>query len=315
MNIYKKFQDFYEKSGSNLQSTCFWIARWGQYLAAILSQFLIYSLTIGFLYRFYWRHGLYWRVESVVILVYYLFFVILASWSHFRAVFSDPGYVKRHHMKLEDNEDPNRQDEQSVVCKKCGALKSQGVHHCSVCNRCVEDMDHHCPWVGNCIGAKNMRYFFLFTGSVVILAISQFFLIIYNVKAYAAPDQKNLQHMTLNPFYSTLGAYTYMPRLGLAYMLVPKYLSYEQLYLWPRDADNNDIYPTGYDQKVWIDNYLYIGALCFSLFAGVMNALLVGNVMRGEMYITRIQRERKDKLKKQNADYYEYKEKHDSTVI
>ena len=35
-------------------------------------------------------------------------------------------------------------------------------HHCSICERCVLKMDHHCPWTLNCIGAHNHAHFLRF---------------------------------------------------------------------------------------------------------------------------------------------------------
>lgn len=44
-------------------------------------------------------------------------------------------------------------------CKYCRKIKADRCHHCSQCNKCILKMDHHCPWVVNCIGFYNYKYF------------------------------------------------------------------------------------------------------------------------------------------------------------
>lgn len=41
------------------------------------------------------------------------------------------------------------------VCLFVFLFSGPKVKHCGVCNKCVEDFDHHCKWLNNCVGGRN----------------------------------------------------------------------------------------------------------------------------------------------------------------
>lgn len=44
-------------------------------------------------------------------------------------------------------------------CPTCKVVKTPRSKHCNICDMCVERMDHHCPWLNNCVGITNHLYF------------------------------------------------------------------------------------------------------------------------------------------------------------
>ncbi|ETW04497.1 hypothetical protein H310_04760 [Aphanomyces invadans] len=53
-------------------------------------------------------------------------------------------------------------------CDYCASFRPTGTTHCSECQVCILDYDHHCPWTGKCIGKYNLRYFYLWLITLVI---------------------------------------------------------------------------------------------------------------------------------------------------
>ncbi|XP_074279636.1 putative protein S-acyltransferase 12 [Silene latifolia] len=160
--------------------------------------YLMILMVVGIIVISYWAvvvlswgpkliHGGGDRVPAAFIVIAFHILLIMLTWSYFMTVFQDPGSVPQNwrpvtEANLEEGTSSSQSDNIPLevlaspwpssggvegrpavtYCNGCHNFKPPRCHHCSVCQRCVLKMDHHCIWVVNCVGARNYKFFLLF---------------------------------------------------------------------------------------------------------------------------------------------------------
>lgn len=104
-------------------------------------------------------------VNGIILL---LFFVKISS--------SDPGILisdklKEDWLTIIEN-DVNIND----LCPYCKTVKEATIKHCHLCGHCIKNFDHHCNWIGKCIGENNKQFFFFFLVDVIFNLIINYWI-------------------------------------------------------------------------------------------------------------------------------------------
>ena len=47
-------------------------------------------------------------------------------------------------------------------CCTCYIYRPERTFHCNFCGNCVHHFDHHCKWLGTCIGGRTYKQYFFF---------------------------------------------------------------------------------------------------------------------------------------------------------
>lgn len=127
--------------------------------------------------------------ESLPFSISYLVISGIVFLLYFILSFSDPGKMVRQYKDLLSIVEIGEEVEN--FCPYCLVKKTYRSLHCLICQKCVDDFDHHCFWVGNCIGKNNYTLFFIFLVYILLNTLFNVGINIYFLIAELRDDDKS----------------------------------------------------------------------------------------------------------------------------
>lgn len=91
--------------------------------------------------------------------------VFLFIWSFYKTYIVDPGTIPDTHEWLVDPDVSKIKEREANgelrFCPYEQKYKPDRAHYCRALNKNILKMDHYCPWVSNCVGFYNYKFFLL----------------------------------------------------------------------------------------------------------------------------------------------------------
>ena len=124
--------------------------------------------------------GRFTRTDKLVNQISYWIFMI----TFFHTSFINQGYPKNSSSRRNGN--PR---EKYFYCSECQFYVERNLdcYHCDKCGICIEGQDHHCPWIGKCVGKNNAISFYIFTVSALF---SMFYILLAFPKIFGHSANK-----------------------------------------------------------------------------------------------------------------------------
>ncbi|XP_039904542.1 palmitoyltransferase ZDHHC12-B isoform X3 [Simochromis diagramma] len=130
--------------------------------------------------------------------VLFVLLVLLSVLLYFAVSLMDPGFILSDDTDLqfmlgvtEEQQDMIPPATKSLRQRRCGhcLLQQQPMRskHCQTCQHCVRRYDHHCPWIENCVGERNHRWFVFYLAFQLLVLLWGLRIAWFHLRTHLAP--------------------------------------------------------------------------------------------------------------------------------